>query len=71
MPELGSYGSNGMDRPRSSGASVAVEEKRIVNTWYISRGGALGSGRIVARHALVAVKPSPSAHRDAAVGLTA
>jgi hypothetical protein len=46
MPELGSYGSNGMDRPRSIGASV--EEKPIVNTWSTSHGGTLGSRMIVA-----------------------
>ena len=37
MWEIRSYGSNGMDRPRSIGASV--EEERIVNTCSTSHGG--------------------------------
>jgi hypothetical protein len=63
MREFRSYGSNGMDRPRSIGASV--EEKPIV-TWATSHGGTLVS---VARR--FAVKPSPLAHRYAAAGLSA
>ena len=56
MREIRSYGSNGMDRPRSIGASV--EEERIVNTCSTSHGGTLGSRMIVARCA-----PSPSSPR--------
>ena len=56
MREIGSSGSNGMDRPRSIGASV--EEERIVNTCSTSHGGTFGSRMIVARRA-----PSPSSPR--------
>ena len=56
MPELGPYGSNGMDRPRSFGA--LVEGGRIGNTCCTSHGGTFGSCMLVARRA-----PSPSSPR--------
>jgi hypothetical protein len=61
MPELGPYGSNGMDRPRSIGASV--DEERIISTCLHPAEVSLGSRMIVTRRAPFAVKPSPSAHR--------